>query len=434
MNLLCNLKKYCIPVLLIPGTALLILGAAKAVPLPDSAGELPSIEITLADSTLEELNENGKDILYAGTNVTVLNPETGSSYTDSHAELKGRGNSSWKMPKKSYQIRLSSPKNLLGMDVSKKWVLISNYADASLMRNYLMYSLAGQLMDYVPDSRHVNLYINGTYLGNYLLCEKVEIGEGRVDLKNKMGILVEIDNFYYYEEEEYFQSPISGAHFVLKDSKADDLYREDSLAREAFREFEEEIRRFETLLYAEEKDWEQILSMIDTDSFIKYYFLEELAANSDSCRTSVYLYKDGPDDKLHMGPVWDFDKALGYSMRGKYGGDPTADYVRNIEEYMGTGKDVTWYSELFQIPEFCEAAEALYQDEIGEVFASAGELIDSCRDEIASSARMNYETWNISDIPKNCDHDPYQYTDWEDSVKDLKEWVKTRTKMLRNRF
>lgn len=430
MKLLYALKKYHIPVLLLLGAALLISGATETGQLPDSAGGLPALEITLADSSLEELNENGKDIRYAETNVTVLDPETGSPYTDFRAELKGRGNSSWKMPKKSYQIKLSSPKSLLGMDASKKWVLISNYADASLMRNRLMYDLAGQLMDYAPDSRHVNLWINGTYLGNYLLCEKVEIGEGRVDLKNKKGLLVEIDNFYFFEEEENFQSQISGAHFVLKDSRADDLEKEVSHAREAFLEFEDYINRFETLLYAEEKDWEQISGMIDVDSFIKYYFLEELAANSDSCRTSLYMYKDGPDDLLHMGPIWDFDKAVGYSMRGKYGGDPTADYVRNIEDYMGTGKDVTWYSELFQIPEFCEEAKNLYQDEIEEVFSSAGELIDSYQSEISSSARMNYETWNISDIPKNCDHDPYEYTDWEDSVYNLKDWVKTRTATL----
>lgn len=424
------LKKYGMAVLLLLGAVLPILGAAKTKRLPDSADGLASIEITLADSSLEELNENGKDIRYAESHVTVLDPETGSPYTDFHAELKGRGNSSWKMPKKSYQIKLSSKKSLLGMDASKKWLLISNYADASLMRNRLMYDLAGQLMDYVPDSRHVNLWINGTYLGNYLLCEKVEIGEGRVDLKNKRGLLVEIDNFYYYEEEEHFQSRISGSHFVLKDSRADDLEREDSAAREAFLEFEDKINRFESLLYADEKDWEQICRIIEPDSFIKYYFLEELAANSDSCRTSIYLYQDGPDDRLHMGPVWDFDKALGYSMRGKYGGDPSADYVRNIEDYMGTGKDVTWYSELFQIPEFCEAARTLYQDEIEEVFASAGGLIDSYQSEIASSAKMNYEIWNISDIPKNCDHEPYAYTNWEDSVHDLKKWLKKRTATL----
>lgn len=424
------MKKYIGPVFLLAGIFFLIFVITDAESPEKSVSGLPSVEITLSKSSLDELDGGGKDLRYGESTVTVREPDYGCQYTYSQAEIKGRGNSSWKMPKKSYQIKLSEKNSLLGMEPSKKWLLIANYADASLMRNKLMNDLAGQLMEYSSDSRYVDLWINGAYLGNYLLCEKIEIGEGRVDLKNKKGLLAEIDNFYFFEEEEHFQSQISGTHFVLKDSVADDLDTEASAAREAFRELEEYINRFESLLYAEEKDWEEISRLIDADSFIKYYFLEELAANSDSCRTSVYLYKDGPDDLLHMGPVWDFDKAVGYSMRGKYGGDPEEYYVRNIEEYMGTGKDVTWYSELFQIPEFAQAAESLYREQIGEVFASAGSLIDSYEDEIRFSAEMNYQKWNISDIPKNCDHDPYEYTAWEDSVTALKEWVEKRTATL----
>lgn len=81
-------------------------------------------------------------------------------------------------------------------------------------------------------------------------------------------------------------------------------------------------RRFEDLLYAEDKDWDQISSMIDVDSFVAFYLLEEFSENPDSCRTSLYMYQDGPNDVLHMGPVWDFDKALGYAQKKKYGGDP----------------------------------------------------------------------------------------------------------------
>lgn len=430
MDLSYRLRKYGVPLLLLAGIIFFILKTAKTRPFPAADTGLPSVKITLKEHSLEELNENGKDVIYDGSRVTFLGPEANQTYTDSGAEIKGRGNSSWKMPKKSYQIKLSSQKSLFGMEAAKKWLLISNYADASLMRNRLMYDLAGQLMDHVPDSCYVDLWINETYLGNYLLCEKVEIAEGRIDLKNQKGLLAEIDNFYYYEENESFQSQVSGSHFVLKDSKADDLEKEDSIAREAFLEFEDYINRFEALLYKKDKDWEQIFAMIDTESFIKYYFLEELAANSDSCRTSVYLYKDGPEDKLHMGPVWDFDKAVGYSMRGKYGGNPTADYVRDIEEYMGTGKDVTWYSELFQIPEFREEAKTLYREQIEKVFSTSGDLIDSYFTEIRLSAKKNYETWDISDIPLHCDHDPYEYTAWEDSVDDLKQWTESRASYL----
>ena len=64
----------------------------------------------------------------------------------------------------------------------------------------------------------------------------------------------------------------------------------DSVAEKSFADFENYVRRFEDLLYAEDKDWDQISSMIDVDSFVAFYLLEEFSENPDSCRTSLYMY------------------------------------------------------------------------------------------------------------------------------------------------
>lgn len=388
--------------------------------LPDNG--IPRLEITLKDTTLETLCEEEKGIRYGGNQVTLSDTD-GSQYTDPSVEIRGRGNSSWKMPKRSWQLTFSQKIRPFGLNASKKWLLIANYADASLMRNKLLYDLAGELMAYAPESCFVDLWIDGSYQGSYLLCEKIEIGEHRADLKDQKGILIEMDNIYWYEGD-YFRSQVSGSCFILKDA-VDETY-----AQEAFLEMEDYMNRFESLLYSEEKDWEEISSMIDVDSFIKYYYIQELAENSDSCRTSVYLYKDGPEDLLHMGPVWDFDKAAGYSMRGKYGGDPANDYVKNIEEYMGTGKDTAWWTEFFQIPEFRQEARRIWQDEIYEVFASSGERICAYQQTLQQSAEANFELWDISKIPENCDHEPCRYRSWEDAVNGLSEWIEARTAYL----
>lgn len=385
---------------------------------------IPKVEVTLEDTTLEEIHDGDKKVRYEAACVSVTDPEQGDLLTDYHVEIRGRGNSSWKMPKKSYQLHFGRETELLGMDPAEKWVLIANYADASLMRNKLMYDLAGEMMDYVPESRYVDLWVDGEYLGNYLLCEKVETGVGRVDLKDERGLLIEIDNIYYYEEARQFQGPASGSHFTLKDAV------NEAYADEAFAEFEVFIGQLEHLLYAEEKDWNQISQMIDVESFVEYYYIEEMAENSDSCRTSLYMYWDGSDDRLHMGPVWDFDKAVGYSMRGKYGGNTQNDYVRNIQDYMGEGKDLTWYTELFKIPEFCEAAREIYEVKIHEVFGKAGELLEQYREQISASAENNFLRWDITEIPKTCDHEPYMYENWGEAVDGLKQWVEERIEYM----
>lgn len=419
-----NIEKYFLSILLFTEICLtVILGKTKAVKGQSVPDQLPQMEILLSDTSLDELCEGDKDIRYSGNQVIISSPDGRTLYTDQAVELKGRGNSSWKMPKRSFQIKFSQKTGLFGMTEARKWLLIANYADASLMRNRLIYDMAGEFMEFAPDSQFVDLWIDGEYQGNYLLCEKVEIGEGRVDLKNEKGILVELDNIYWYEEIQ-FQSQLSGTHFTLKDT-VNEFY-----AEEAFSEFEDYVNSFESLLYAEEKDWEQISAMIDVDSFVKYYYIQELAENSDSCRTSVYMYKDGPDDLLHLGPVWDFDKAVGYSMRKKYGGDAAVSYVNNIEEYMGVGKDHTWWTELFKIPEFQDEARRIYQEQIQAVFSRADLFIEQYQEEIRVSANANFQLWDITEIPMSCDHEPYMYETWDEAAEGLRDWIGERIDFL----
>lgn len=416
-------KTHATAALLILTAALLLfsgmlLYAKKKGKEPDTG--LPALRLSLANCTLDEIHAGATGIPYEG-NTLLFNDLSFSDVT-----IKGRGNSSWKSPRKSYQLRFSEKQSLLGMNPAKKWLLIANYADASHMRNKLMYDLAAELMDYAPQSVFVDLWIDDEYRGNYLLCQKIAVSPSFVNLKSEQAILAEIDTFYWYDAECCFQSHYSPAVFTLKDSKADDLDREDSAAKAAFETFEQTIHQFEDLLYADEKDWSSIASMIDVDSFASFYLLEEFSENPDSCRTSLYLYQDGPDDVLHMGPVWDFDKALGYAQRGKYGGDPEQPYVHQIQEYMGTERDCTWYAELMTIPEFQNAVCTLYQTKAREVLASSGQRIDAYRQTIQVSAEYTEQFWPVSQIPEHCGHEPVVFSSWQESVDYLDDWIQRR--------
>ena len=225
---------------------------------------IPSVEISLKDVDLNKINSGSKDKKYKGNSI-VISDEKGNTILDDNIELKGRGNTSWKFDKKSYQIKLDKKQNVLEMGKAKTWLLIANGGDASLMRNKLLYDMAiDNKMPYSINSEYVDLWVDGDYTGNYLLTEKVQVNENRVDFSDEEGLLVEMDNWHYADEKNYFSSGISGNHFVLKDSKADDEGELDSVSEKAFFDFQAYINSFETLLYADKKDWKAISSIVLT--------------------------------------------------------------------------------------------------------------------------------------------------------------------------
>lgn len=355
--------------------------------------DLPTISISLNDVTLEEINSGSKDIKYKG-NTLVFEDKTKESYnfTDTDVEIKGRGNFSWTLPKKSYQFKLSSKVDVLGMGKHKTWLLIANYGDNSLMRNKLTYDLASEIgLAYTQNSEWINLWIDDEYQGCYLLVEKIQVGDNRVELNDDSGLIVEMDNNYYASEKNYFQSNISTSHFVLKDSVADDEGEINSVSEKSFKEFENYINKFESYLYSENKDWNKISSMIDVESFIKYYFIQEFTENADGARSSVFMYKDGANDILHMGPVWDFDLSLANCDKDNWGGNPEYDYIMNIKKYMISSID--WYTQLFRFSEFRQEVTNIYNNEIKDKLETVKQKIEYYKEQLKVSSDINFKIW-----------------------------------------
>jgi len=397
---------------------------------------IPKLKITLNNTDLETINAGSKDIKYKGNTVELINTSDESySFREEDVEIKGRGNFSWGLQKKSYQIKFDSKVNVLGMGKAKKWVLIANHADVTLMRNKLIYGLAEKInMPYTCSGTWVDLYIDEEYQGNYLLSEKVEIGSTRVDLEDDYGVVVEMDNNYYASEDNYFKTNLSEAYFVLDESVADDVDEENSVALEAFSAFETYLNEFESLLYSENKDWDKISSKIDVESFIKFYFIQELSANPDGCRTSVFMYKDGANDVLHLGPVWDFDLAVANCNKTDWGYDTDRDYIANIKRHME--KSIDWYTQLFKIPEFRQEVVRIYNEEIKEAFLTATNMIDENESLITESAKMNLEKWNL--LGKDNLFGTYRGHTYKNTYKEevelLHNWVEERVEYLNKRY
>ena len=120
-------------------------------------------------------------------NMILQNADGSIVYHDSLTQIKGRGNSTWQLDKKPYQIKLNTKTDLLQTgsedNAAKTWVLLANATDLTMMRNTLIYDLGLELsMEFCTENNWVNLYYDGEYRGCYLLSEKVEINSGRVDI------------------------------------------------------------------------------------------------------------------------------------------------------------------------------------------------------------------------------------------------------------
>ena len=107
---------------------------------------------------------------------------SGNDLYSGDIEIKGRGNSTWELPKKPYKIKLDKKFDLLKLGKNKHFVLLANYLDESLMRNKIAYDMSRELGLISMDSTWVDVVLNGQFIGNYQICEQIRIDEGRVDV------------------------------------------------------------------------------------------------------------------------------------------------------------------------------------------------------------------------------------------------------------
>ena len=143
---------------------------------------IPNVYIETPSGSLDYIHadkSNREDCLIEITDAL------GVTVYDGGVEVKGRGNSTWKMEKKPYNIKLDEKVNLFGMGKSKKWSLIANHTDLSLIRNAYVYAAAKAAgLDFVPQYVPCDVYINNEYMGNYILTSRVEVDKTRVNIDN----------------------------------------------------------------------------------------------------------------------------------------------------------------------------------------------------------------------------------------------------------
>lgn len=245
--------------------------------------------------------------------------------------IKGRGNSSWEMPKKGYRLKFEKKVSLLNEPSDKSWVLIPNYSDKTCLRNSLAFYMGqNSQLDYTPRSHFVELMLNGRYNGLYLLSEKIKVSKDRVNVGDD-GYILEIDFRAENESDAvFFKVPHIVNGICIKEP---DVQKGDN----RYNYIKEFISEVDSVLFDDNfKDpvngWQKYL---DVNSFVDWYIINEISKNTDARQTSSIYLNFKQNGKLKMGPIWDFDLAFG-----------NCAYRYEAEGFWI--KEGQWYSRLFE--------------------------------------------------------------------------------------
>ncbi len=356
----------------------------------------------------------------------------GTLYIDGEAyemKIRGRGNASWsQFPKKSYRIKLDSGSSLFGLPKNRDWVLTSNYADKTLIRNQVAHRIAASLdgLEFTSTHISVNLYLNGEYLGVYTFADKIEEGAGRLDFSPKDGDI----------PSGYGSMDIGFICEVGWDYDSENIYNKDYFdAEEVIRIYVKEPK----IEYANSPEFNYVkgylLAMedailnggnwqdyIDIDSWVDWFIVTELTFNTESVfyRSCYFWKREG--GKLMLGPVWDFDMAFGNHQID----------IKNYDGFCTTETEYEYISEnwlkfLFEYEEFREAVKTRWNEVKDSLLVVALTSVDECSAALSGSVEQNFKRWNImsSQIGMGA-VSPYVYNTYEKQVEYLRDFISQR--------
>ena len=308
--------------------------------------------------------------------------------------INGRGNSTWKKPKKPYALKLKEAREILDLPAHKRWVLLANYWDASFMRNVAAFYFSRFFeLGWTVNGQFVDLVLNGKYNGLYWLGEAIKVDKNRVNINDgnpemtddeDKDYLIEMDIFF--DENLKFKSEIRDLPYMIRNDNymvdENDFITSGGEAR--LERLQTKINALEKLLYPDfnvvldtndcSAPDESYSEIIDIDSWIKFWLVIEIMDNPDSGNPrSDFFTFDSANNIFKAGPVWDFDLAA--SSR-------TASCQLDKAIY---------YNALFKSPKFVQRTKELWNEYSGAVDLEP--LIAETQNRIAPAAQYDNMLW-----------------------------------------
>ena len=370
--------------------------------------------------------------------VHIISDGGTSHLSKKDTECKGRGNASWNFPKKPMRLKFPKKQTVLpdAPAKCKKWTLINNYGDKSLMRNKIAFHMSrGIGLSYTPYCQFVDLIFNGEYQGCYQLCDQVEVNPGRVEITEMTpddiegealtgGYFIEIDA-YANQEASWFES-LRGIPVTIKSPDDDEITPEQSAyIKDYFNKFETAV--FTYGFTSETTGYRKYLNL---DSFLQYFIVGELDGNTDYF-WSIYMSKERGEEKFVVGPVWDVDLGFDndyrtYPIAGKNdyiyrsGGSVASDAVKRLADRI-----------LIADAKSRERLKYLWSDaRVNRHFNPTYycKLVDRYAEQLAQSQELNFKRWNI--LGESVHMNPAVSGSYEGEVQRVKDYLNERFAQL----
>ena len=366
-----------------------------------------------ADWSMEE----GDNFMVYNADGTTALTDKGGAAVDSPAlsSTRLRGNVTQQMPKKAFAVKLDKKHGVLDMPAHKRWVLLANWKDRTLMRNEVAFGMADVFKQTFPDDgmawnpsgQHVELVYNGVYVGNYYLCEQVKIDGNRLDINDPYdaedaysgnpadyGYLLEADDGY---DETWKFTTACYVPFLFKDDANDDML---NYAANFVRGIEDNLYKNTAAGYT------AAFAQMDLTSFVDYWLIQEIMMNSETKHPkSCYNYIN--EGVMYAGPLWDFDwntlpVSATYSEEGysyttsimsknkayhKRSGYPTSPNTSD--------KNYIWYPMLVKNAQFKQLAAERWNAVKGALLTYVNVEIPKVQAAIAKSEAENSKMWPV---------------------------------------
>ncbi len=364
----------------------------------------------------------------------------GKKITEYKTQIKGRGNATWKYNKRPYALKLLEKNKVFDMPKHKRWILLANWKDRTLLRNDAAFWLSKQTVMPDPDDdtktlglpytvrgQFVELEFNGEHRGNYYLCEQIKIDKNRVNIskwdpavdtvETTGGFMMEIDN--NYDEANKFKSSQYKLKYMFKDP-------DDDLTTDAINYMKNFINALEVKIKNASNG--QYRDDFDIDAAIWFMFVNELTGNGDFYNEnysdeykgphSTYLYKD-KGGKLTMGPVWDFDYLTFMPSRSsKWAGANQTGYY-----YKSMINDPVFKARLIQL-------WGLYQSQL----SGFNDYIDSMVRQISISEEFNTTMWGYSNTSQDQGQNGDNGETFQNAVSMMKEAFANKKSWMDQQF
>ena len=392
--------------------------------------------------------EASKDNRDKNAKILMLDVDGNIVYNDleqeTKSEIKGRGNATFTYYKKPYQIKLGEKTEVFGMEKAKTWILLANYTDQSALHNALAFTLANDIgIPSAIDYRFVNLYIDGVYRGLYMITEKVQVGENRVDIvdlekanenanggksgdefsiiKQINGEVIDNTILSYYTYASGMKSPedITGGyiveldnnrglgepcHFVTENGNVYTVKAPEYASKEEMEYIAGLFADMEEAIFSKDgynRKGIHYSEYMDMESFAGIYTLQELLKNWDAYLSSMFFFKDadvnGERAKIYMGPLWDMDNTLGnIAFNYEFGTDTAYLWAQN-----GVFQDVKrdFAKKLMQHTDFRQTVADLYDEAylLIQDYLKQDGWFDESVEEILPSVMMDRTCWKLYD-------------------------------------